>query len=143
MEEKEQTNEEIIKELDEYIENGYSKTDGKIWLDHILRLQEENEQLKRDVHDMSWVIKIHKYCVGADHCQNSSAREFELQKQVDELKEENKELYKENTTLIAGSILERKDIAKDTAKEILQRGKYCMPSGLREWIEERYGLEVE
>lgn len=31
----------------------------------------------------------------------------------------------------------------DTAKEILQRGKYCMPSGLREWICERYGIEVE
>lgn len=44
---------------------------------------------------------------------------LEKQKQVDELKEENKELYKENTTLIAGSILERKDIVKDAAKEIL------------------------
>ena len=46
-------------------------------------------------------------------------RLLQNQKQVDELKEENKELYKENTMLIAGSILERKDIAKDTAKEIL------------------------
>lgn len=71
------------------------------------------------------------------------AKNAELQKQVDELKEENTELYKEHTTLIAGSILKQKDIAKDTAKEILQRGEYCMPSGLREWIEKRYGVEAE
>lgn len=32
---------------------------------------------------------------------------------------------------------------KETAKEILERGKYCMPSGLRDWIKERYGVEVE
>lgn len=31
---------------------------------------------------------------------------------------------------------------KETAKEILERGKYCMPSGLRDWIKERYGVEV-
>lgn len=48
----------------------------------------EIEQLEKDVHDMSWIIKIHKYCVGADHCQNSSIKEFKLQKQVDELTEE-------------------------------------------------------
>ena len=44
----------------------------------------------------------------------------ELQKQVDELKAENTELYKEHTTLIAGSILQKKQAVKDTAKEILQ-----------------------
>lgn len=35
------------------------------------------------------------------------------------------------------------EVRKETAEEILQRGKYCMPSGLRDWIKERYGLEVE
>lgn len=32
---------------------------------------------------------------------------------------------------------------KETAKEILERGKYCMPSGLRDWIKEHYGVEIE
>ena len=36
------------------------------------------------------------------------------------MKSENTELYKEHTALIAGSILEKRDIVKDTAKEILQ-----------------------
>lgn len=40
-------------------------------------------------------------------------------KQVNGLKEENEALYEERTALIAGTILERKDIIKDTAKEIL------------------------
>lgn len=48
-------------------------------------------------------------------------KNVELQKQVDELKSENAELYKEHTTLIAGSILEKQDIAKDTAKEIFEK----------------------
>lgn len=42
----------------------------------------------------------------------------ELQKQVDKLKAENTELYKEHTTLIAGSILQKEQVKKDTAKEI-------------------------
>lgn len=32
---------------------------------------------------------------------------------------------------------------KETAMEILKRGKLCMPSGLREWIEKQYGVEGE
>lgn len=31
---------------------------------------------------------------------------------------------------------------KETAREILERGKYCMPSGLREWIEKQYGVDL-
>lgn len=46
---------------------------------------------------------------------------LELQKQVDELKAENTELYKERTTLIAGSILQKQQAVKDTAKEILDK----------------------
>lgn len=49
-----------------------------------------------------------------------SQRLREFQKQIDELKSENAELYKERTALIAGSILEKQNIVKDTAKEILQ-----------------------
>ena len=32
---------------------------------------------------------------------------------------------------------------QQTARDILQRGKLCMPSGLREWISKQYGVEVE
>lgn len=44
----------------------------------------------------------------------------ELQKQVKSLTEENKELHNDNTTLIAGFILQKEQVEKDTAKEILQ-----------------------
>ena len=40
-------------------------------------------------------------------------------------------------------IEEREKERNETAKEILERGKYCMPSGLRDWIKERYAVEVE
>ena len=33
------------------------------------------------------------------------------------------------------------EVRKETAREILKRGKYCMPSGLRDWIKEHYSLE--
>ena len=45
----------------------------------------------------------------------------ELQKQVDKLKSENTELYKEHTTLIAGSIIEKQDIIKATADKIFRQ----------------------
>lgn len=32
---------------------------------------------------------------------------------------------------------------KETAREILKQGKYCLSSSLREWIIEQYGVEVE
>lgn len=32
--------------------------------------------------------------------------------------------------------------SKETAREILERGKYCMPSGLREWIEKQFGVDI-
>lgn len=37
--------------------------------------------------------------------------------------------------------IELEDIRKETAREILERGKLCMPSGLREWIEKQYGVK--
>lgn len=70
----------------------------------------------------------------------------ELQKQVDELKVENTELHKEHTILIAGSILQKQDIAKDTAKEILTKIRnndgYLNQAN---WIDlcNRFGVEVE
>ena len=33
-------------------------------------------------------------------------------------------------------------VRKETAREILEIGKYCMPSGLREWIIKQYGVDL-
>ena len=69
---------------------------------------------------------------------------LEKQKQVDELKAENTELYKEHTTLIAGSILQKKQAVKDTAKEILDMLYTPMPkTNIVIEIKKRYGVEVE
>lgn len=70
----------------------------------------------------------------------------ELQKQVDELKAENTELYKERTTLIAGSILQKQNIVKDTAKEIatwLPTTQTDDKNELSKIIKECYDVEVE
>lgn len=53
------------------------------------------------------------------HC--LQGEKVELQKKVDKLKAENIELYKEHTVLIAGSILAKQNIAKDTAKDIYDK----------------------
>jgi hypothetical protein len=34
-------------------------------------------------------------------------------------------------------------VRKETAEKILERGKYCMPSGLREWIIETFDIEIK
>ena len=136
MEEKKLTDEEIVKALEccnrEEVdcENcPYHKkniTCYVAWcedtLDLIHRLQAENEELKSPKF-ASWKLKFFRL---KEERENIQAVIFGLeedkrllQNQVDELKAENTELYKEHTTLIAGSILERKNIAKDTAKEIL------------------------
>lgn len=141
MEEKKITDEEVIKALDICYKMPhctsecpyFNKSGRNFCKDHKLyndlkrivqehaKQQAEIERLEKDVHDMSWVIKIHKYCVGADHCQNSSTREFKLQNQLDELTEEldyykcaNRELTSTNEMLKKY----RKQDAKDTAKEI-------------------------
>ena len=32
---------------------------------------------------------------------------------------------------------------KETAEKILERGRYCLPSGLKEWIIEQFGVEIK
>jgi hypothetical protein len=83
----------------------------------IERLTEEKKELEKTVNDMSWIIKIHKYCVGANHCQNRSDGEFELQKQVDELKE--KQVIECHGMLKGCDMV--KQAVKDTAKEIYDK----------------------
>ena len=74
----------------------------------------------------------------------------ELEKQVDELKAENKELYNEHTAFIAGSLLEKQNTVKDTAKEICnlilehwQGHDLVECDWLRVAIAEKYDVEVE
>ena len=62
----------------------------------------------------------------------------ELQQQIDELKDICLDCpYKLKFDEI------EKQAVKDTAKEILQEGKYCLSKSLRDWIKEHYGVEVE
>ena len=133
----------------------------------IERLTEENKELEKTVNDMSWIIKIHKYCVGANHCQNRSDGEFELQKQVDELKEKIMNLKSamidrvarksydslltmpEDVEEIFGDAYESEfnkflgQTVKDTAKEILQEvSKHYGGAWLVE-LYKRYGVSYE
>lgn len=60
---------------------------------------------------------------------------------ISDLASETQKAFKEG--YIKGSIDSMLLARKETAKEILKRGKYCMPSGLRDWIKELYSIEVE
>jgi predicted RNase H-like nuclease (RuvC/YqgF family) len=121
--------------------------------EEIERLTEENKELEKTVNDMSWIIKIHKYCVGANHCQNRSDGEFELQKQVDELKEERQTLvtkYNQTDEAVDYWCEKCKQAVKDTAKDIFDYAKDFFEwdeegfvSSLKYALKKRYGVEVE
>ena len=107
----------------------------------IERLTEENKKLTEENRVVNHNLDFHRN------------EKFKLQKQVNELKAENTELYKEHTTLIAGSILKQQDIVKDTAKEILVPLIDCekqidpLKTGIR-WSVlkgfcKKFGVEVE
>jgi predicted RNase H-like nuclease (RuvC/YqgF family) len=64
---------------------------------------------------------------------------IELQKQVDEQDKEIDRLEK----VVHEQTEQYYDVEQRTAVEILQKGRYCMPSGFRDWIKERYGVEVD
>lgn len=99
----------------------------------IHRLQSESVEQKAEIERLKAEINQRREMMSRMDCNYATElqKNGEIQKQVKSLTEENKELYKENTTLIAGSILERKDIAKDTAKEILQ--------GFDKWLKQAIG----
>jgi hypothetical protein len=66
----------------------------------------------------------------------------QVNKEIGELSQEIHYLKKE---LAKASELKAETIKlakQETAREILKRGKLCMPSGLREWIEKQYGVEI-
>ena len=84
----------------------------------ILELQKEIERLTEELE-----VKKKECREIADDYQemgtfyyNETIKTAELQKQVDELKTENTELYKEHTTVIAGSILQKSKPSKTRRK---------------------------
>lgn len=68
-------------------------------------------------------------------------RERKLEKQVAKLQEQ-----RDRQAYIAEELIQEKhrwtdQARKEAAKEILQRGKYCMPSGLKDWIVKQFEVE--
>ena len=118
--------EEFDKELSEHEE--FTKKAKE----EIERLTEERDMYADDLY---WKAEVRKR---EDFITELTVENAELQKQVDELKD----ICLDCPYKLKFDEIEKQTV-KDTAKEILQRGKYCMPSGLRDWIKERYGVEVE
>ena len=142
MEEKKLTDEEIAKAILQQVEYSAGIPYIDEWkkvrtikfteiLDFIHRLQDEKAGLEKDVHDMSWIIKVHKYCVGVDHCQNSSAKEYKLQKQIEEQKAEIERLENETTYL---------QMVADAFKGDYKNAK---ADGVRELLQELIEMEIK
>ena len=79
----------------------------------------ENQKQVDELKDLSWIVKVHKYCVGAKHCQNQN----EIKQQA----------VKDTAREILGLIL---------AKEF-EKGDYLTDNELHELFKEKYGVEVE
>lgn len=114
--------------------------------------RDENAKLKAEIERLTAEINQRRERMSRMDCNYATElqKKAKLQKQVDELKTENKELYKEHTTLIAGSILKQQDIVKDTAREILQELYDQIDENTPKWvgvqikiIAKRKGVEVE
>ena len=100
-------------------------------------VEELQQQIERLTEENGWLSK---------ECNKATAECAELQKQVDELKGcvISQTNYIERLEMDIMDFPYDKDKAvKDTAKEILQEGKYCLSKSLQDWIKERYGVEVE
>lgn len=130
----------------------------KDWLGLIHRLQDENERMTEEI-DQRRNMMQRMDCNYATELKKNA----ELQKQVDELKEERQTLvdkYNKADEAVDYWCEKYKQAVKDTAKEILQdlykiaeaehlcglpnpnKGK--LPSKmLKVWAKERYGVEVE
>lgn len=113
-----------LKERGEKIINGLYETIDKKQAE-IERLTEERDMYADDLY---WKAEVRKR---EDFITELTVENAELQKQVDEW----------NSAFIPTRA--RQQAVKDTAKEILQEGKYCLSKSLRDWIRERYGVEVE
>lgn len=150
---KKMTDEDIVKDLEDYIREGYTNTPAEVWLDLIRRLQRENAEQKAEIErmareretankkDLMYWFKAYGEC--AEDCANYAcengvlqAKNSELQKQVDELTDK---LGKVLSGIKADELLVAKGIeqaVKDTVKEILKEIKerfvasYLLPTGL-------------
>lgn len=83
-------------------------------LEQNLELQKQVDELK----DLSWIVKVHKYCVGAKHCQNQN----EIKQQA--IKDTAKDILK---------------MAKANLDEHWSSGVYTIYNAIRN----SYGVEVE
>lgn len=96
------------------------------------KLVNENQQLKDQIADLEKQGKV-----------IISKEEYErLKKQLKELEEQRDKQAYITEDLIQEKHLWTEQARKKTAREILERGKYCMPSGLKEWIIEQFGVEI-
>ena len=122
MEKKKLTDEEIAKGLENWILHDCTAKHEDLVnaLNLIHRLQDENERLTEEKKTLVWLNQ-------------------DLKKQVDEQDKEIDRLGK----VVHEQAEQYYNLEQKTAVEILQKGRYCMPSGLRDWIKERYGVEVE
>lgn len=106
----EQRNKEIAEQKEEIERLKIQKDKAVISKDELqeklISLNFENKELQKQVDECN------------RDCEKYAIENGELQQQINELKSENTVLYKERTTLIAGSILQKQDIVKDTSKKI-------------------------
>lgn len=88
----------------------------------IVNMQETIDKQKAEIVRLTAEINQRREMMSRMDCNYATElqKNAELQKQVKRLTEENEELHNDNTTLIAGSILQKEQVEKDTAKEILQ-----------------------
>lgn len=129
---------------------------AKQTLDIIHRLQSENAEYKRKLADGELCsMDYHNEQMGVLNCEIETYKAAierlkeekktlvwlnqDLEKQVDEQENEIDRLEK----VVHEQAEQYYNLEQRTAVEILQRGRYCMPSGLRDWIKERYGVEVD
>jgi hypothetical protein len=184
MEEKKLTDEEIVKAFEichnvagfkapncaecPYVKKGIDCIGTNITkdlLDVTKRLQVENERLTREVDKQKNFVTAWEESWKIANEQNTKIRvelkkeNAELQKQVDELKEELKKAYITERANIQAEIAEagtschwcEQQTVKDTAKEILgfilakefEKGDYLTDDELKKLFEEKYGVEVE
>jgi uncharacterized protein (DUF2164 family) len=121
-------------------DNAFYKDMKRIVLEHaeqkaeIERLTEELEAKKKECREIA-----DDYQEMGTFYYNETVKTAELQKQVDERENEIDRLEK----VVHEQSEQYYNLEQRTAVEILQKGRYCMPSGLRDWICERYGVEVE
>lgn len=101
------SDEEIIKDLERYIERGYTSTPAEVWLAFIKRLLEENKTLKAELrkeceeHE-EFVKKAKEEIDYLKKCGDNFLADYEkAQKEIERLTEENEALHRQNANVIS------------------------------------------